>query len=357
MHRETYHVIGTMSGTSLDGIDIVDATFVKENNQWTFVIHHAETIAYHEHWLQLLKTISQKSEEEVTKLNVAYTQYIAEVYHNFIEKYHIDIHKIDALCNHGHTVWHQPDKGFTLQIGNLPELSTYLKLQVVGDFRTQDVKLGGQGAPLVPIGDRLLFSEYDYCLNLGGFANISFEKNHQRIAFDICPVNTVLNYYAQQLGFPYDKDGQIARSGKVSTHLLKQLNQLSFYQEKPPKSLGVEWVHQYIFPLMETYPLSIKDKIATFTQHVVAQISQALEKNKDLKLLVTGGGAYNTHLMRQLQKITEVEVIIPQSEIVEYKEALVFGFLGVLRLRNEVNCLKSVTGASKNHSSGALFLY
>ncbi len=112
-------------------------------------------------------------------------------------------------------------KRIYLQIGNLPEIAKYVNQTIVCDFRVQDVEFGGQGAPLVPIGDQILFSDYDYCLNLGGFSNVSFEENGQRIAFDISPVNTVLNFYANQLGLDYDDKGQLSRTGKIEFRLIK----------------------------------------------------------------------------------------------------------------------------------------
>ena len=224
---------------------------------------------------------------------------------------------------------------------------------VVCDFRVQDVELGGQGAPLVPIGDRLLFSEYDYCLNLGGFANCSYEKNGQRIAFDICPVNIVLNKYAEKLGKDFDENGKFAESGIVDENLLHQLDSLKFYSGKPPKSLGLEWVKENIFPLLEASKISSEDVLRTFTEHIAVQLAKQFSDRASV--LITGGGAYNSFLIERFKNLSAIEVVVPSKEIVEYKEALIFGLLGVLKLRDEVNCLASVTGASKDHSSGKIF--
>jgi len=250
---------------------------------------------------------------------------------------------------------HQPQNGFTLQIGNLPEIAEIIGVTVVCDFRVQDVKLGGQGAPLVPIGDRILFSEYDYCLNLGGFSNISFEQNEKRIAFDISPVNTVLNFYANTLGFAYDDKGKIARSGETDLNLLEELDALSYYQKSFPKSLGFEFVKTIVLPLMESYEISTEDKMHTFTKHIAKQIAFALPERSG-KMLITGGGTYNEFLLESMQNyLPEMNLVVPDAKTLEYKEALIFALLGVLKLRKEVNVLSSVTGAKKDHSSGKIY--
>jgi anhydro-N-acetylmuramic acid kinase len=223
------------------------------------------------------------------------------------------------------------------------------------------VKLGGQGAPLVPIGDQLLFSEYDYCINLGGFSNVSFEENNTRIAFDISPVNTVLNFYANKLGLDYDNKGQISRTGNCNQDLLNKLNALDFYQKKHPKSLGFEFVKEIVLPLIESHEISTEDKLRTFTEHVALQIALALDcfetrNDKRGSLFITGGGAYNDFLIERMQfYLPEMKLIIPESKILEFKEALIFGLLGVLKLRDEINVLSSVTGAKTNHSSGVVY--
>lgn len=372
MTKETYRIIGVMSGTSLDGIDLVELelnvsinkdipTSLQildqsqgnvEGDSWNFHIRAAETVPYSIGWKNDLQEAINYSKDKLEVLNLRYTEKLAEEITKFIEKH--DIQDIDAVCSHGHTILHQPDKGITLQIGNLPHISKLLGLTVVCDFRVEDVKLGGQGAPLVPIGDRLLFSAYDYCLNLGGFANCSYEESNKRIAFDICPANIVLNKYAEKLGKAYDEGGKIAEAGEVNQTLLQQLNSLSFYYEKPPKSLGLEWVKESIFPLIDSFNISTKDVLRTFTEHIAVQLKAQF--NVNASVLITGGGAYNSFLIKRLKQISTVNVIIPTSEIVEYKEALIFGLLGALKLRGEVNCLASVTGASKDHSSGKIYL-
>jgi anhydro-N-acetylmuramic acid kinase len=353
MIQEKYNLIGVMSGTSLDGIDLAHLNFEMKNEKWNFQILEYETISYSQEWIDLLKIAVGFSESELEKLNKEYTLLLGNTISNFISKYHLE--NIDAVCSHGHTILHQPKNGITLQIGNLPEIAAICNQIVVCDFRVQDVELGGQGAPLVPIGDRLLFSEVDYCLNLGGFSNISFEENGNRIAFDISPVNTVLNFYANQLGLEYDDKGTISSSGKINSALLKEINSLDFYNLTFPKSLGFEFVKEIVLPIIERHEISLEDKLATFTEHIAFQIGLVIP-NKKTKLLISGGGAYNEYLVRRIQYyLKESSLIIPEKKIIEYKEALIFGLLGVLKLRNEINTLSSVTGASKDHSAGKIY--
>jgi anhydro-N-acetylmuramic acid kinase len=353
MFKETYNVLGIMSGTSLDGIDIAHIHFNKSNNKWNYEILETETIPYTEEWLEKLKTAVDFSKNELYNLNEDYTVLLGNTIKSFVEKHQLTY--LDAICSHGHTILHQPQNGFTLQIGNLPEIAEIVGVTVVCDFRVQDVKLGGQGAPLVPIGDRILFSEYDYCLNLGGFSNISFEQNGNRIAFDISPVNTVLNFYANKLGFAYDDKGKIARSGETDFNLMEELDSLSYYQKPFPKSLGFEFVKTIVLPLIESYNISIEDKMHTFTKHIAKQTAFALpERNR--KMLITGGGAYNDFLLESMQNyLPEMNLVIPDAKTLEYKEALIFALLGILKLRNEINVLSSVTGAKKDHSSGVIY--
>ncbi|MFD1294508.1 anhydro-N-acetylmuramic acid kinase [Lutibacter holmesii] len=348
-----WKVIGLMSGTSLDGLDIVCAEIYFDGSQYDFNILEAETISYTIAWEQNLRNSFSSSKEAIENLDILYGKYLGELVNNFVEKHQIS--EIDFIASHGHTIFHKPNEGYTLQIGDGKTLQHKTGLNVVCDFRTQDVELGGQGAPLVPIGDQLLFSGYTYCLNLGGFANISFEKNGERIAFDICPVNIVMNHYAKQLGFDFDKGGEIARSGIIDEVLLKELNNLPFYSANIPKSLGFEFVKETIFPIIDEKNLVVSTILRTFIAHCTHQISICLNQEENSKLLITGGGAFNEFLIEQLQQITKNEIVIPEKTIVDYKEALIFALLGVLRVENKVNCLRSVTGALKNHSSGKIF--
>ncbi len=350
MEKDLIYVIGLMSGTSLDGIDLVYVEFDK-NKYSNFNIIHSKTYSYTGLWKSKLQQGINLSKDEVRSLDVEYGVLLGETVNAFVDEFKID--KIHFVASHGHTIFHQPDKGITLQVGNGQELANVTKQKIVCDFRTQDVKLGGQGAPLVPIGDELLFSEYDYCLNLGGFANISFQRDGKRIAFDICAVNIVLNKYAQQLGFEYDDKGKIASRGRFLLQLESDLRFISYYKEKPPKSLGLEWVQKEIFPRLESSKRKPQDLLRTFTDHIAWAIAKELPKGA--KVLVTGGGAFNEYLIYKIKYFKDVSVIIPDKKLIEFKEALIFAFLGLLRVGNQVNCLSSVTGAQEDHSSGNIF--
>ena len=341
-----------MSGTSLDGIDVAHCTFSYEDG-WKFELLEAETYPYSAAWVQKLKNLVVFSPEELLQLDQEYTNYLADVIQQFIYKQGLT--NLDAVCSHGHTALHQPHEGLTYQIGNLPKLAEMLNQTLVCDFRVEDVDLGGQGAPLVPIGDQLLFPQYDYCLNLGGFANISTEIDQLRIAYDICPTNIVLNHYVANLNLDYDKDGDIARSGVVHEELLQQLNNLSFYRAPYPKSLGLEWVKAEVFPIIDSFQISVKDILRTYVEHIAIQIGKVVQGTEDTSMLVTGGGAFNTFLMSRFEDHMKLNIVLPETSVIDYKEALIFAFLGVLKLRNENNCLSSVTGAKNDHSSGRIY--
>jgi len=355
MNKTVYRVVGVMSGTSLDGVDLVDVTFSKQAGVWRYDIHAFETKLYTEAWYSILKQLVSKSVTELESIDQEYTPYLAGMIQEFIIENKIT--DLDAICSHGHTALHQPEAGMTYQIGNLACLFDILKIPVVCNFRVQDVALGGQGAPLVPIGDKLLFSDYDFCLNLGGFANISTDIEARRIAYDICPANIVLNHYIGLLGFDYDDGGQLASTGTVCFELLEALNDLDFYKKAAPKSLGLEWVKQEIFPLIDSFDLPVESVLRTFVEHVAVQISNVINEKEGVQVLVTGGGAYHAFLMTKIKEKTSNTLIIPENRLVECKEALVFGFLGVLKLEGAVNCLSSVTGAKEDHSSGIIFKY
>jgi anhydro-N-acetylmuramic acid kinase len=353
MRNDSFSVLGVMSGTSLDGIDLCYSKFTY-GDSWEFNIIKSTTIPYQATWREKLSLAITKDRDSIDKLNQDYTSYLGGTIYKFIEDNQIK--DLDAICSHGHTIFHEPDKGYTLQIGNLPELASIVGKKVICDFRLQDVKFGGQGAPLVPIGDQLLFHKYDFCINLGGFANVSFDQDNKRIAFDICPVNIVLNHYVKKMNMLFDDRGELAKSGKINKSLLKQLNYLEFYSIKHPKSLGLEWVIDYIFPLIDSFNLPISDILCTFAEHVAIQINKSTQYKNEASILFTGGGVFNDFLMKRISTQTPHQVVVPDNDIIEYKEALIFGFLGVLKLRNEVNCLSSVTGAKKDHSSGNIFL-
>jgi len=350
MQEKYIYCIGLMSGTSLDGVDLA---YIKMHSSLykDFEILKAETISYSKEWKTKLQEAITYKEKDLKELNIEYAELLGEILNNFIKTHTIT--NLDFVASHGHTILHQPENGITLQIGDGQIIANRTQQKVVCDFRTQDVQYGGQGAPLVPIGDRLLFADYEYCVNLGGFANISYEKNNQRIAFDICPVNIVLNHYTRIIGLEYDNEGKIASEGTINVELLERLNQLSFYKKTPPKSLGLEWVQKNIFPLIDEYETDIPTILRTFTEHVAVQIGNSVKKNTTI--LITGGGAFNTFLMKRIEFYAKTKIKQADKELINYKEALIFALLGVLKVQNKVNCLQSVTGAKKDHSSGEIF--
>ena len=346
-----YKVIGLMSGTSLDGLDIAFCHFRFELGNWSWSVLHAETIPYNEEWANRLLSLSDDSALNFARTDHEYGHLLGKLCCEFIDKYNI---QADFIASHGHTIFHNPGEGFTSQVGNGAAIKAETGLPVICDFRSGDIALGGQGAPLVPAGDRVLFTDYDVCLNLGGFANISYENQGERIAYDICPVNIVLNVLALKTGKAFDKDGEMASGGQVNQTLLSNLNSLPYYFKSPPKSLGKEWVIANILPLLDSSGLSIENILSTFCTHIAFQISRHVGNDKK-NILVSGGGALNKYLISLLQSDVKAKLIIPDSLTLNFKEAVIFAFLGVLRWRNEHNCFSSVTGARQDHSSGAIY--
>ena len=346
-----YSVIGLMSGTSLDGVDLAYCLFEENNGKWSYEIVDAVTIEYTKEWRSRLRDSMNSDAASLAQLNVEYGHYLGKITKEFIVK---GGYSLDLVSSHGHTVFHQPEKKLTLQIGDGAAIASETGTTVVCDFRSKDVALGGQGAPLVPIGDRLLFAEYDYCINIGGIANISYYEKGQRIAFDICPANMVLNYLAEKLGKQYDAGGKIAADGKPDKSLLTELDSLSYFSSPPPKSLGKEWVSDTFIPIIEKHSLPVDEALGTVTEHIAGKVSSLLQKQG--KALITGGGANNRFLIEKIKEYSKAEIIVPDSTLINYKEALIFAFLGVLRLRGEPNCLSSVTGASGDNCGGAVIL-
>jgi anhydro-N-acetylmuramic acid kinase len=347
-----YHVIGLMSGTSTDGLDLAFCSFSLENGKWAYEILQAETMPYSDEWTHRLKNLPGSSAVEFARTDHEYGHLLGQCTREFILKHRINA---DFIASHGHTIFHQPSSGFTSQIGNGAAIKAETGLTVICDFRSGDVALGGQGAPLVPAGDRLLFSGFDYCLNLGGFANISFEHQGDRVAFDICPVNIVLNYLSGRLGKLYDDGGRMASSGTPDPDLLEKLDSLRYYSQRWPKSLGREWVEQEIMPVLELSSLTTNDLLSTFCHHISRQVSAVTKPGEGLRLLATGGGAHNEFLISLIRQKITPEVFLPDPLTIDFKEALIFAFLGVLRIRNESNSMSTVTGAKKSASHGAIY--
>lgn len=339
-----------MSGTSMDGVDIAYCEFLYENKKWSYTIKKAKTVPYNQNWMVRLLQLHKQPIHLFPKTDAFYGRYLGKLTRQFIEENQLSV---DFVSSHGHTIFHQPENGFTAQIGCGAGISAECGLPVVNNFRVMDVVLGGQGAPLVPMGDQFLFANYDACLNLGGFANISF-KNSQK-AFDISPCNIPFNLLANELNLPFDEDGKIAASGNINETLLIALNDIDFYKKNNAKSLGIEWFNQSFLPIVNHFESeTIANKMATINLHIAQQIAQVINLESADNVLVTGGGAYNKLLIKNMQNLTKTQIDIPDTLTINYKEALIFAFLGVLRIRNEINILKSVTGAVRNSIGGAL---
>ncbi len=350
-----YHVIGLMSGTSMDGLDIAFCHFELGKKQWHFSIEAAETFPYSVSWKNKLSNAHLLSGEKLNQLHSEYGRFLGEQCNRFIKK--LKVKKVDLIASHGHTIFHQPNNKFTFQLGDGNALYSFTGTRIAFDFRSLDVALGGQGAPLVPIGDRHLFPEFDVCLNLGGIANLSMEIQRKRVAFDICFCNMALNFLSTKKGKEFDENGSLASLGRVNGQLLNNLNTLYSIGRKKRPSLAREGFENEFRPLIGNESLEINDRLRTVCESIVNEIENAIPPSrKKLKILVTGGGAHNRFLIGLIREKlgSHAEIVVPDKIIVDFKEALVFAFLGVLRLRGESNVLRSVTGASSDSSSGVL---
>jgi len=349
-----YKVIGLMSGTSLDGLDVAACTFKENKSGWDYSIDKAITVKYPAAWINKLSKAHELSGEDLIALDAEYGQYLGNVCSKFIALHKLNI---DFIASHGHTIFHQPSKKFTYQLGNGNAIHALTGLPVVYDFRSLDVTLGGEGAPLVPAGDKFLFQEYDVCLNLGGIANLSMDVKNVRHAFDICFCNMGLNYLAAKAGKVIDEDGNMANDGEVNQPMLNRLNKIyASIREKRP-SLGREGFEKQVRKLLDQENISVNDRLRTFTESIAFEIVQAiLPSRKHPSVLCTGGGTFNSFLISRMLHHCgdDASLIIPEENVVKFKEALVFAFLGVLRVRGEMNCLKSVTHASRDTSSGVM---
>ncbi len=397
--QNSFIALGVMSGTSVDGLDLALCRFERicsdkpdsgidknpvdqgsgnrdndpgnrdyeneyglrnddNNSPWNFEILKTRSISYSgTAWPERLAAAETADGFTLMGLHRDFGRFTGEAIKEFLV---YPDPTPDLIASHGHTIFHRPEKGITLQIGDGAEIAAVTGITTVSDFRRLDVALGGQGAPLVPAGDDLLFGSYDYCLNLGGFANISFRESGKRVAFDICPVNIVLDRLAQSMGLEYDKGGQTAFSGKVIHGLLEQLENLDFYSLDGPRSLGREWVEEVFKPFLDKFTAPVEDKMRTVCEHIALRIAAVIARPRlttDSSLFATGGGAKNGFLMELIaEKASPVRVIIPEEELIDFKEAVVFAFLGILRLRNEINCLASVTGAGRDSSGGIIHI-
>jgi len=380
-----YRAIGLMSGSSLDGLDIAFVEFHENAGKWSFQLIKADCIEYNNEWIEKLKKSTSLSAKDYQLLHVEYGHFLGQQLNHFIEKNNLHF-QVALIASHGHTTFHLPAKKMTAQLGDGAAIAAETKLPVVTDLRSLDLAFGGQGAPIVPIGEKLLWNEYDFFLNIGGIANISMnsesDSGYGYIAFDICPANKVLNMLAQQTGKEFDEEGKLAALGSVIPDLLEKLNALDYYKLEYPKSLANEFGTEVIYPLiLDSVPFPImigstgsriQDAMRTYIEHIAMQIENAIvllnnnkSKTQNLpvgrqgqKLLVTGGGAFNTFLMERLSyrlKETAIEIIVPELQLVKFKEAIVMALIGVLRWRQEYNVLSSVTGAERNSIGGALW--
>ena len=344
------NILGIMSGSSLDGLDLAVCSFMREKKSWSWDILSARTTPYSEKWTGKLRMAPHLPGMDLQYLHQEYGQFIAREAGTFLGSSGFEV---EMIASHGHTVFHQPEASFTFQVGDPQVIAAETGIRTAGDFRRLDVQLGGQGAPLVPAGDEHLFSQYDYCLNLGGFANISFRHSGKRLARDICPANIILNQLSRELEMPYDNDGHAGRSGTISGELLDRLNALPFYRLTGPASLGREWLETEFLPCLDGFSLPVTDVMRTVYEHIALQVSGSIEK--DSSVLLTGGGAHNSFLVELIRSHSQSEIILPDPLLVDFKEALVFAFLGLLRDRNEVNCFASVTGAVCDSSCGVIY--
>lgn len=369
LHNTIFHAIGLMSGSSLDGLDICYVEFNVLGSPFTatssnyeeitvnYKILQADCIEYSAEFRERLRNAANLSAFEFAKLHTEIGKYFGELTNDFIRNNKPE--KIDFICSHGQTIFHQPDLGFTAQIGCGAQIAAQTNCKVVCDLRTSDVANNGQGAPIVPIAEKYLFQDFNVFLNIGGIANIAFHNNENVTAFDVCAANTVLNYLARQKGLEYDKDGKLARSGSVIQSLLIELNEIDFCHQAPPKSLGSEHIYEDWIPLFDKYDDSIEDKLATMVEHIAMQVGNQIHSSFNIhhsSLLITGGGALNTFLTERIQQHTSLKVVVPDILTVQYKEALAMAFIGLLRILEIPNCLASVTGAKKDVIGGAVYL-
>ncbi|MFI2744116.1 anhydro-N-acetylmuramic acid kinase [Zhouia sp. PK063] len=354
--KKDFYIIGLMSGTSLDGLDLAYCHILKENSNWKYHILETKNIAYTQQFQHKLKNSIHLSSLNLLSLHNKFGTFLGEQTQQFINEYNL---KPTAISSHGHTIFHQPKQGLTYQIGSGQHIANITNLPVICDFRTGDVALGGQGAPFVPIGDFHFFSDFDFCLNLGGISNISFQKENKRIAYDIAPINMLLNYLCHKINLEYDHQGEIARKGKLNPQLLNELNALEFYRSSPPKSLGIEWFEEKMLPIINSSEDEIENLLHTAVHHIAMQIAHTVQQTsiRKGKILVTGGGAKNIFFVETLQYYLGENYFIevPSAELIDFKEALIFAFMGVLRLEREINCLSSVTGAQKDSCSGVIY--
>ena len=349
-----YHGIGLMSGTSLDGIDLAYCRFEQSEEGWSFELVHAETVDMDPKWHDRLVCLPDQDAVTYAKTHVYFGHYLGQVTADYIKRNGL---KPQFVASHGQTIFHQPEKNFTSQIGDGETFVSYLDCPLVCNFRNKDVALGGQGAPLVPFGEKYLFPENRLFLNLGGFSNLTVGE----IAFDVCACNMALNWLVKNIdpNLKYDEDGKIAFSGQLDEGFLAALNALDYYAADPPKSLGAEWFEASLLPILVHYDLPVPDKLRTYTHHIALQVAAAVDTMEETgdELMVTGGGAHNSFLMEEIgAELKKVGVSLKSVDpmVVDYKEAIIFAFLGLNTLLGNANVLPSVTGARRGAPGGSV---
>ena len=361
---KTYHVLGLMSGSSMDGLDVAFCRLEEENGKWHYEIEKSECIPYPPKWKLRLQSLVLQNAVTYLKTDTFYGHYLGEVTRKFIQDNMLD-GKIDFIASHGQTVFHQPENQMTSQIGDGAAICTETGYPVICNFRTLDVALNGQGTPMAPIGDTLLFSDFKFCLNLGGIANISCKLDNKMIGFDICGANMVLNALVGEIDLEYDKDGSIARSGQVNMDLMNELGAQWYYEKPYPKSIGGGWVTKIFLPTFRKYRIQVEDKLCTAVEHIAMQIAkdvkniyanEYLTKDENHSMLVSGGGAFNKFLLERINYHSPVPVVVPDPATIKFKESLLTALMGVLRYRGEVNMLSSVTGATADTCGGEVYL-
>lgn len=359
-----YHVIGLMSGSSLDGLDIVFAELEETRGNWNYTIKACECYEYDEEWKNNLSNAKSLNAYDYMLLHINYGKYFAAAVNRFINENDLE-HKVQLIASHGHTVFHAPEFNMTSQIGDGASIAALTGINVVSNLRNMDVALNGQGAPIVPVGEKLLFAGFDFYLNIGGIANLSYQTEKKFIAFDVCAANSILNRLSQLNGKAFDEDGNFAASGIINSNLLSQLNQLDYYKQPFPKSLSNEFGYNVVYPLIQSFQIDTNDALRTYVEHIAEQIFNSIKmvlSNEELhqyKLLITGGGAFNKFLTAVLkEKLCKlnVAVFVPEPNVIKYKEALIMALLGVLRWREENTVLASVTGAARNSIGGAVWI-
>ena len=357
LHKDKYHAIGLMSGSSLDGLDICYVQFQQDDAHFQYNILAADCILYDDNFRNTLRQAPNLTAFELAQLHTKVGKYFGELTQQFIAKN--KIHNLDFICSHGQTIFHQPALSFTSQIGCGAQIAAQSQCKVICDLRSSDVAVGGQGAPIVPIAEKYLFPQYSIFLNLGGIANISFHDENTILAYDVCAANTLLNFLSKQKKLDYDNDGNLARSGKIIPELLDEFNAIEFCKQTAPKSLGTEHVFEHWIALTQKYNQCIEDKLATAVEHIAIQIKNSILSHNtsyNSTILISGGGALNTFLIERIQQQTGIKTVISDILTIQYKEALAIAFFGLLRLLELPNCLASVTGAKKDVIGGAIYL-